>query len=284
MPDQRNGGSLAPRLTHIRPPPAAQPVTANVSVNPSLVLTAFGSQRYRRGRLQGHSLTKSVVKRVSQTLDEWRQIQNSFEIKWNFPSCYGALDGNHTSIKRPPGSCAVFYNYKGGYSITQLALVDADCKFIYVDVGTNGRANDGSVFRLSSLKTAIDNDSLNLPQDYIIVADDAFPMTTNLIKPFSRRNLSLEERIFNYRLSRARRVAENAFGVLAGRFRVFRKEIEVNLSTVDLIVQAACKIHNWLRAASPGTYLKWDRLIMKTQKQECCIQGYGAHLELSCHP
>lgn len=87
-------------------------------------------------------------------------------------------------------------------------MIDADCKFVYVDVGTNGRANDGSVFRLSTLKIAIDKNSLHLPNEYVIVAGDAFPLSTNLMKSFSRRNLSLEERIFNYRLSRARRVVE----------------------------------------------------------------------------
>ncbi|KAA0194658.1 hypothetical protein HAZT_HAZT000188 [Hyalella azteca] len=50
---------------------------------------------------------------------------------------------------------AEFYNYKGGYSIILLAMADADCKFIYVDVGTNGRANDGSVFTPSTLKSAL---------------------------------------------------------------------------------------------------------------------------------
>lgn len=194
--------------------------------------------------------------KVPQSLDEWRQIQSGFEIKWNFPSCCGALDGKHIAIKRPPGTCAEFYNYKGGYSIILLALVDADTKFLYIDVGTNGRANDGSVLRFSTLKKAIDKNSLNLPSDHIIVADDAFPLAPNMMKPFSRRNLSLEERIFNYRLSRARRVVENAFGILAARFRVFRQDIEVDISTVDLIVQAACSIHNWLRTVSPGKYFE----------------------------
>ncbi|XP_049861889.1 uncharacterized protein LOC126355570 [Schistocerca gregaria] len=158
---------------------------------------------------------------VPQTLDEWRHIQNSFDIKCNFPSFCGALDGKQIAIKRPPGSCTEFYNYKGGYSIILLALVGANCKFIYVGVGTNRRANDGSVFRLSTLKTATDKNSLNLPQEYIIVADDTFPLYTDVMKPFSRRNLFLEQCIFNYRLSRARRVVENTFGILAARFRIF---------------------------------------------------------------
>lgn len=160
------------------------------------------------------------------------------------------------SIKRPPGTCSEFFNYKGGYSIILLALVDADYRFLYIDVGTNGRANDSNVFRLSSLKRSMDSNDLHWPNDYVIVADDAFPLSTNMMKPYSRRNLTLEERIFNYRLSRARRVVENAFGILASRFRIFEKAIDLNLETVDLIVHCTCTLHNWLRTTSSTTYIE----------------------------
>ena len=47
------------------------------------------------------------------------------------------------------------------------------------------------------------------------------------MKPFPFRNQPIENHVFSYRLSRARRVVENAFGLLAVRFRVFRKPIEL---------------------------------------------------------
>lgn len=52
------------------------------------------------------------------------------------------------------------------------------------------------------------------------MCDDAFPLGTNLKKPYSKSRLTDEKRVFNYRLPRERRVSENAFGILAARFRV----------------------------------------------------------------
>ena len=137
------------------------------------------------------------------------------------------MDGKHITIKQPKNSGSYFFNYKGTFSIVLLALVDANYKFIYVDVGCNGRISNGGVFRNSSLSSAIDENILGLPPPrrvgslqlpYVIVADDAFPLKQNLIKPYSFRNLSTENRIANYRISRARRVSENAFGIMANRF------------------------------------------------------------------
>lgn len=67
------------------------------------------------------------------------------------------------------------------------------------------------------------------------------------MKPYSRRHMSYDERIFNYRLSRARRIVENAFGILANRFRIFMKPIALSPENVELTVLAACSLHNFLR-------------------------------------
>lgn len=66
------------------------------------------------------------------------------------------------------------------------------------------------------------------------------------MKPFSSRNQEIDERVFNYRLSRARRTIENSFGILSARFRVLRTNIEIKAVNVNNVVAAACVSHNFL--------------------------------------
>lgn len=70
----------------------------------------------------------------------------------------------------------------------------------------------------------------------LFVADDAFALTENMMKPYSKRQLNDKEKIFNYRLSRARRTIENTFGILAARWRIFWRPIAVNPVTADSII------------------------------------------------
>lgn len=102
-----------------------------------------------------------------------------------------------------------------------MAVVDHDYCFRYVNIGANGRNSDGGIFKNSKLRSDLENNLL--PKGGFLVGDDAFPLKSYLLKPYSGTNLSTKQKIFNYRVSRARRIVENAFGILASRFRIFQK-------------------------------------------------------------
>ena len=87
----------------------------------------------------------------------------------------------------------------------------------------------------------------DIPMSYFIIGDDDFPLRTWLIKPFSRRNLPDAERIFNYRLSRGKRVMENAFGILRNRCRCFLTTMQQTPKVVESIGFACCCLHNIIR-------------------------------------
>jgi len=153
-----------------------------------------------------------------------------------------------------------------------MALVDAGYRFLYVDVGSYGRISDGGVFRDCSLSAAMESSMLSIPPDcelpwtsavapFVIVADDAFPLKRYIMKPYGSKNLSSKQRIYNYRLSRARRVVENAFGIMCKRFRVFGKAILLSPAKVQHVVMAACCLHNFLLRdfGSSSEYLQDDR-------------------------
>jgi len=69
----------------------------------------------------------------------------------------------------------------------------------------------------------------------------------NVLRPYPGRNLSQQKRIFNYRLSRARRVVDNAFGILAAQWRIYHWVFGVNAANVDAIVKATVVLHNFQR-------------------------------------
>ncbi|KAJ8041359.1 Protein ALP1-like [Holothuria leucospilota] len=138
-----------------------------------------------------------------------------------------------------------------------MALVDANLQFICIDVGTYGRNNDGGVFANSNLGKGMATNRLNLPDNstlpegerlwnvpYVFVGDQAFPLQKHILHPYPGRGCPHDEQIFNMRLSRARRIVENCFGILAARWRVYHTKIAVRAEWVNDIVKATCALHN----------------------------------------
>ena len=193
------------------------------------------------------------------TKDTWLQMAKRFEQRWNFPHCIGAIDGKHIHIHAPANSGSMFFNYKKTFSVVLLALVDADYRFRYIQVGDYGKDSDGGIYKSSALGMGMAAGTLDVPADaplpgfaglqsmpYVMVADAAFPLKPYLMKPYPEKKINHQKRIYNYRLSRARMVVECAFGILAVRWRVFHTKINMKPDNADQVIVASCLLHNYL--------------------------------------
>lgn len=163
------------------------------------------------------------------------------------PHCLAAIDGKYISIALPPGCGSEFYNYKNQHSIVLMAIVDTQYTFILCDFGTNVRISDGGVLRNTVFFNKLQHNKLNIPAEelvrnsnkslpYVFVADDAFPLRTDMIKPFRQADLNTyEKKIYNNRVSRARRIVENVFSILTSRFRIFHTDINIDLKNIEFL-------------------------------------------------
>lgn len=213
------------------------------------------------------------------TASEWKRVSQGFEEIWNFPHCVGAIDGKHIVMQAPACSGSTFYNYKGTHSIVLLAVCDAHYCFTLVDIGDAGRHSDGGVLCNSAFGQAMEVGGLSLPEmdmingirtsiPYFFVGDAAFPLKTYMLRPYPGKYLPEGKRIFNYRLSRARRVIENSFGIMTTRFRIFRRCIIANPDKVTKITKATSCLHN---------YLKISEVSSNVSSRQYCPPGYVDH-------
>lgn len=190
------------------------------------------------------------------TKEKWENIALDFERRTNFPHCLGAVDGKHVEIINPLGS--MYFNYKGYSSIVLMAVADSSYRFVYVDVGGYGKDNDSTAFKRTSLWQGIESNRIELPpaknlpgtniiSPYVLIGDEAFALHQHLLRPYGGSNLTVKKRVFNYRLCRARRYVEYAFGILSNKWRIFHRPINLEPHFAILLTQACVVLHNFVR-------------------------------------
>lgn len=203
-----------------------------------------------------------VFLQMPQDPQSWLEIARGFK---KFPHCVGAIDGKHIDIQSPAHSFSEYYNYKKSFSIVILALVDANYNFIFAEIGSQGRISDGGVFRSSKLWQRICSNDLNLPMPqplsrstieipYVFLGDGAFALTTHVMKPYpGNHDERTPKRTFNKKLSSSRVVVENVFGIMAYKFRIFRKPILRDPEKATIITMTCALLHNFLRKSSTSS-------------------------------
>ena len=95
-----------------------------------------------------------------------------------------------------------YFNYKLWRSIVLLAVVSADYIFLLVDVEDCSRHSDGGVLQSFQFGQALLTDQLDLPWlrlligadpnlkiSFMFVADEAFPLRCNIMRPYPGKGL-----------------------------------------------------------------------------------------------
>ncbi|XP_029162074.1 protein ALP1-like [Nylanderia fulva] len=228
--------------------------------------------------------TCSVIVKILQPIylrlpreEEWKNICTGFLENWNFPHCVGSFDGKHVEIQAPPNSGSLFFNYKKTFSIVLMAACDHRYRFTLVDVGSYDGNSDGGIFTSSDIHSALQEETLNLPKGFanlpgsnvklpcFFLGDSGFPISSIMMRPYAGKLHDERKKIFNYRLSRARRTIENTFGILSLRWRIYRKPINMHPKYIDKIVMATICLHN---------YIKFEEDLMQTENKIYCPPNF----------
>ena len=117
---------------------------------------------------------------------------------------------------------------------------------------------------------------LFLTMAYVFLTDDAFPLGKHCLKPYSQSGLTPIKCIFNYCLSRLRRVTENAFGILTNRFRGFTTRMCLDPNKATIITLATLVLHNMLRRISYKSYTPEGFIDMETESGDIIEENVGA--------
>lgn len=197
---------------------------------------------------------------AEKTEEDWIHLAEQFYERTNFPNCLCAVDGKHIRRIKPDLTGSTFFNYKSFFSTVLMAFVDADYCFVSIDVGSYGSSSDSNIFKQTNFYKKMQTNQIHIPNPrplphdengqhmpFVIVGDEAFSLSENVLRPYPRRRLDISKRIFNYRLTRARRMVECAFGLLCSKWRIFHRPIDVHPEFCDYIVKASCVLHNFVR-------------------------------------
>ena len=178
--------------------------------------------------------------------DNLKKVVERFKTKWEIPQCAGAIDGSHIPVKSPALNHTDYYNRKGFYSVVLQAVVDDDYLFRDVMVGWPGSVHDArvlansSVYRKANQKEILNTNSIRIRGINVypfLVGDSAYPLSSWLMKPFPyNTTLTSEKKHYNYIVSRARIVTENAFGRLKARWRRLMKQNDMSVSRVPPVI------------------------------------------------
>ena len=158
----------------------------------------------------------------------------------------GSLDGWLPRTEMPfdvKNQTDYFSGHYQCYGINIQAMCDPDLVFLYVAAAAPGKVNDSRAFqRCDGLVRWLDD----LPDRYFIGADNAYPLSRNLLIPFSGAESNNEHhRTYNFYLSQLRVRIEMAFGLLTTKWRILRTTLRRSCANNSKLILLCMKLHNF---------------------------------------
>ncbi|KAK3769285.1 hypothetical protein RRG08_026829 [Elysia crispata] len=86
---------------------------------------------------------------------------------------------------------------------------------------------------------------------FVFLADDAFPLSDDILKPFAQRQLTDTKFIFNCRLSRAGYSVECSFGRISQKWRILQRQSDEQPLNAINIVKAVTTVHSFVVIHEP---------------------------------
>lgn len=145
-----------------------------------------------------------------------------------------------------------------------MGIAEANAQFIVFELGSPGSQSNGGTLKTGYLfhicsssffppLCKLGERIIDIP--YFLLGDDAFALDTHLMKPYPHRNAVGNEKVYNHRHSRARRIIENAFGILCARFRILMRPLELDVANAMEVVRACIALHNFLISSNNKIYV-----------------------------
>ena len=196
--------------------------------------------------------------------------------------CAGAIDATHIAILAPTENHTDYVNRKGYHSILMQAVVDCNYLFRDVVIGWPGSVHDPRMFSNSTIFVK-GNENCLFPVDLtkeicredvppVILADAAYPLLPWVLKGYPRNEATRSQRLFNYRLSRARMTVENTFGRWKGRYIRFSKWVDMDVTALVQVILTSCILHNICEALKNEFLANWDEHQVIVEEQAIPIE------------
>lgn len=195
--------------------------------------------------------------------EDWQKIAGEFSERCDFPNCGGSLNARHVSILKT-GESKYHGNHHGYCSVVLGVLVDANHRFIHAEVISELRESDEEALLKTEFIQHLVEDSLDLPDnieneenlDFVFTAPNSFPLHKRILMMYPASQINNHDKLtFNDKVRTVNRFSDNALGLMASRFGIFRSAITVKMWKVELIVRACCAIHNFLSVESKQEYI-----------------------------